>query len=164
MMDFERRHFHLFSGRRGRPLSYYSIHYHHSERSKNIPVVKFRVISNLPRLFLHFTYINFSIVIMLGILAFSFNLQPSNISRYRCVSRPQSDFTKKNLFPLNHHHHTTFPRAHHPAHPCPIAFVVSIHHDDYSSSLKASPSVPLFTVNTGQRRYAVEQNLKVHNC
>jgi len=81
------------------------LHMYHSERSKNIPVVKFRVISNLPRLFLYFTYINFSIIIMLGILAFSFNLQLSNISRSRCVSRLQSDFKKKkNLFPLNHHH------------------------------------------------------------
>jgi hypothetical protein len=55
----------------------------HSERSKNLLMVKFRVISDLPRLFLHFTYINFSVVIMLGILTFSFNLQISNISRYR---------------------------------------------------------------------------------
>jgi len=55
--------------------NYAENHSPHSESSKNIPMVKCRIISNFPRLFLHFTYTNFSIVIMVGILTFSFNLQ-----------------------------------------------------------------------------------------
>lgn len=79
---------------------------YHSERSKNIPIVKFRVISDFPKLFLHFTCTNFSIVIMLGILTFSFNLQLSNISH---SMHEYPGHNQKSLFALDHHHPSILP-------------------------------------------------------